>query len=118
MGKWVAAIAALCVWGSSGLIDEVAAAGPPPVVLITFDAFPTNSLRDANGRIDRARYPTFARLAADSTWYPYATTSLDETGRALRSIFTGRASWRWAKPSYAKLQELRERFHTWHGKKG
>jgi hypothetical protein len=70
--------------------------------MITFDAFPTNSLLNAHGRIDGVRYPTFARLAADSTWYPYATTSLDETGRALRSIFTGRAEWRWAKPNYAE----------------
>ena len=31
----------------------------------------------------RARYPSFARLAAGSTWYPNATTKLDETGRAL-----------------------------------
>ena len=81
---------------------EAAAAGRPPVVMIVFDAFPTVSLLNARGRIDRVRYPAFARLAADSTWFPYATTSVDETGRAFREIFTGRTSWRFAKPTYAK----------------
>jgi hypothetical protein len=69
--------------------------------MITFDAFPRNSLLDVRERIDATRYPNFARLAAGSTWYPNATTELDETGRAMRSIFTGRASWRWARPSFA-----------------
>ena len=78
-----------------------AAAGRPPVVLIVFDAFPTVSLLDARGRIDRVHYPRFAKLAGDSTWFPYATTSVDETGRAFREIFTGRTSWRFAKPTYA-----------------
>jgi hypothetical protein len=70
--------------------------------MIVYDAFPTTSLLNARGRIDRVRYPTFARLAADSTWYPNSTTSLDETGRAFRSIFTGRTAWQFAKPTYAE----------------
>ena len=78
-----------------------AAAKRPPVVLIVFDAFPTVSLLDARGRIDRVHYPRFAKLAGDSTWYPYATTSVDETGRAFREIFTSRTSWRFTKPTYA-----------------
>jgi hypothetical protein len=99
---WVAAMAALVALGGTGLVAAPAAAAPrPPVVLIVFDAFPTISLLNAKGRIDGVRYPTFARLAADSTWYPNSTTSLDETGRAFRSIFTGRQSAQWVKPSYA-----------------
>jgi hypothetical protein len=70
------------------------------VVLIVFDGFPTTSLLNARGRIDRVRYPTFARLAAGSSWFPYATTSADETGHALRALFTGRTPWRFAKPTY------------------
>ncbi len=69
--------------------------------MIVFDEFSTVSLLNARSRIDSVRFPTFARLAADSTWFPYATASLDETGRAMRSLFTGRTSWRFAKPSYA-----------------
>ena len=71
--------------------------------MIVFDAFPTISLLNARKRIDAVRYPTFARLAADAIWYPNATTSLDETGRAFRSIFTGRTSWRWVKPNYGNF---------------
>jgi len=69
--------------------------------MIVFDAFPTISLLNAHKRIDAVRYPAFGRLAADSTWFPNSTTSLDETGRAFRSIFTSRTAWRWVKPNYA-----------------
>jgi Sulfatase len=79
-----------------------AAARPrPPVVMIVFDEFSTISLLDSRGRIDAARYPSFARLARDATWYPYATASLDETGRAIRSLFTSSTPWRWLRPNYA-----------------
>jgi hypothetical protein len=47
------------------------------------------------------RYPNFARLARDGTWFPYATASLDETARAMRSLFTGRTTWRFAHPTYS-----------------
>jgi hypothetical protein len=110
---WVAVAALACaswalVLGCSSTGSAVtgpegaAAAGRPPVVLIVFDAFPTVSLLNGRERIDRTRYPNFARLAADSTWFPYATTSVDETGRAFREIFTGRTSWRFVKPTYAQ----------------
>ncbi len=102
-------VGALCVLGLVGTSTAStqpapanAAAARPPVVMIVMDAFPTVSLLNARSRIDRVRYPNFARLAADSTWFPYATTSLDETGRAFREIFTSRTSWRFAKPTYAK----------------
>ncbi len=79
-----------------------AEAGRPPVVLVVFDAFPSVSLLDAQGRIDRSRYPTFARLADGSTWFPYSTTTVDETGRAFRWLLTGQTQWRFAKPTYAE----------------
>jgi hypothetical protein len=74
----------------------------PPVVMLVFDEFSTVSLLDSHGRIDPVRYPHFAALARGSTWFPNTTASLDETGRALRSLFTGRTLWRWAKPTYAE----------------
>ena len=40
-----------------------------PVVMVVFDEFPLTSLLDRDGRIDRVRYPSFAALAARSTWY-------------------------------------------------
>ena len=61
----------------------------PPVVMIVFDEFPAISLLDRAGRIDRVRYPNFAALARASTWFPYATASVDETGRAMEALLTG-----------------------------
>ena len=87
-----------CVLGFTTPAD----ARRPPVVLVVFDAFPSVSLLDSHGRIDRSRYPTFARLADGSTWFPYSTTTVDETGRAFRSLLTGRTQWRFAKPTYAE----------------
>ena len=82
--------------------DAAAAGGRPPVVMIVFDEFSTISLLGADGRIDAVRYPAFAQLAREGTWFPYATASLDETGRAMRSLFTGKTTTRYAKPNYAQ----------------
>jgi hypothetical protein len=79
------------------------ALGRPPIVMLVFDEFSTISLLDAHGRIDPVRYPNFAALARGATWFPYATASSDDTGRALRSLFTGRTLWRFAKPTYADV---------------
>src|SRR5204863_2035958 len=50
-----------------------------PVVVIVFDEFPTTGLIGWQGRIDRVRYPNFAALAGDATWFPHATTVADAT---------------------------------------
>lgn len=68
-----------------------ASQGPkPPVVLLTFDELPVDSLLGTDGRIDAARYPNFAALAAKSTWYPNATAAHDSTNRAVPAILDGR----------------------------
>jgi hypothetical protein len=69
----------------------VRAAAPAPIVLVVFDEFPTDSLLDARGRIDRARYPSFAALAGESTWFRNATTVRNITSFAIPAIVTGRA---------------------------
>jgi hypothetical protein len=61
-----------------------------PVVLIAFDELPVNSLLDANGRIDKVRFPNFARLARGSTWFEQATTVGEGTTHAVPAILTGR----------------------------
>ena len=66
-----------------------ASAAPPPVVFIVFDEFSSTSLLDRQHRIDPVRYPAFASLAAGATWFPYATASVDETGRAMEALLTG-----------------------------
>ena len=46
-------------------------------------------LNGPDGHIDAARYPNFARLARDATWYRNATTVADYTERAVPALLTG-----------------------------
>jgi hypothetical protein len=103
LGLILIACALLAGCAESGAAERRVAAdrGRPPVVMIVFDEFSTISLLDSRGRIDAAHYPGFAALARDATWFPYATASLDETGRAMRSLFTSRTTFRWVRPNYA-----------------
>ncbi|HEX5615770.1 MAG TPA: hypothetical protein VFZ83_11520, partial [Acidimicrobiia bacterium] len=61
-----------------------------PVVFLLFDEFPVASLLDGNGQIDGMRYPGFARLARETTWYRNATTNAGVTTRAIPMLFSGR----------------------------
>jgi hypothetical protein len=66
------------------------AASDTPVVLVVFDELPTISLLNEKGEIDRTRYPAFARLADDATWFRNATTVEVWTTWAVPAILTGR----------------------------
>jgi hypothetical protein len=61
-----------------------------PIVLIVVDELPTSSIIDSSGAIDAVRFPNFARLAADSTWYRNTTAVSGYTRSAVPSIFTGK----------------------------
>ena len=84
-----ALLAAAALAAFAALPGARAAAAQPPVVMLVFDEFPTISLLDARGRIDAERYPNFAAFARTGTWFPYATASVDETGRATEALLTG-----------------------------
>jgi hypothetical protein len=74
--------------GASAARAEVA--GRVPVVEVVFDGLPTATLMNRSGtRINAKRFPGFARLAANSTWYRNNTTVADFTGRAVPAIETG-----------------------------
>jgi len=60
-----------------------------PVVLLVFDEFPVITLLDENSEIDPVRYPNFARLAADATWFRNAQTVSGETEAAVPAILSG-----------------------------
>jgi hypothetical protein len=61
-----------------------------PVVMLIFDELPTATLMDpSEKRIDAKRFPGFAKLAAQSTWYRNNTAAADFTGRAVPAIMTG-----------------------------
>jgi hypothetical protein len=103
----VAALMCLAMTGcatSHGQDARAAARQQPaahsPVVFLVFDEFSTTSLVDGQGRIDPIRYPNFAALARDGNWFPYATASSDETGRAMEGLLTGSLPKRHRPPVY------------------
>jgi hypothetical protein len=61
----------------------------PPIVFITFDAFPAQDLLGRDGRIDRERFPNLARLADKGTWFPNATSAHENTTLSVPSILDG-----------------------------
>src|SRR5215208_5064079 len=66
-----------------------AAATKPYVVLLVMDEFPGDSLLGRGGRIDSVRYPNFAALAGDSTWFRNAYSVYDSTTKAVPLILDG-----------------------------
>ena len=60
-----------------------------PIVFVLLDELPITSLLDERGRIDAARYPSFARLAGDATWFRNATTVHEHSTEAVPAILTG-----------------------------
>jgi Sulfatase len=61
-----------------------------PVVMVVLDELPATSLMDARDRIDARRFPAFASLADDATWYRMATTVAGRTTEAVPAMVTGR----------------------------
>jgi len=60
-----------------------------PVVMVVFDEVPSTSLMDARGGVDAKRYPAFARLAKDATFFKNAHSVYDSTSRAVPAIMDG-----------------------------
>ncbi len=61
----------------------------PPVFILLLDEFTRTALLDSNGKIDGSRFPNFARLARESTWFDNATANAEATTRAIPVIVTG-----------------------------
>ena len=83
--------ASLLLCGCSAGDDDAAAQKPsrPHAVLIVLDEFPGDILLGPDGRIDAGRYPNFAALAGDSTWFRNAYTAYDSTTKAVPLILDG-----------------------------
>jgi Sulfatase len=60
-----------------------------PVVMLVFDELATGSLLDERSEIDAARYPNFAALARESTWFRNAATVDAWTVNAVPALLTG-----------------------------
>ena len=71
-----------------------------PVVMISFDEFPVTSLMRPDGSIDAARYPNFARLAREATWFRNATTVADGTRWATPIVISGQLPKKDALPTF------------------
>ena len=64
-------------------------ARPRTIVMVVFDELPLSSLMGPVGRIDASRYPAFAGLAGNATWYRRATAVHDSTALAVPAILDG-----------------------------
>jgi len=60
-----------------------------PIVVVLLDELPVNTLLDEKGRLDKVRYPGFAELADNATWFENAYTVFDSTERAQPAIMDG-----------------------------
>jgi len=60
-----------------------------PVIMVVFDEFNTTSLMDEHRQVDPIRYPNFAALAREATWFRNATTLAEATEYAVPAILTG-----------------------------
>src|SRR5918996_4920887 len=71
----------------------------PNVVLLIMDELPSDSLLDRRGRVDPVRYPNFAALAGDATWFRNGYSIYDSTSKAVPLILHGK----W--PSYGSTPD-------------
>ncbi len=60
------------------------------VVFLIFDLLPVTALMDENQNLDAERYPGFARLQAQSSWFRQARTVSRATVQAVPALLTGR----------------------------
>ena len=60
-----------------------------PIVVVLLDELPSDTLVDANDELDTERYPGFAELAENATWFKNAYTIYDSTERAQPAIMDG-----------------------------
>lgn len=63
-----------------------------PVVMLVFDELPLASLLDRAGGIDSSRYPGFAELAGEATWYRHAASPAANTHLAVPAMLSGKVN--------------------------
>jgi hypothetical protein len=81
---------ALCGCSFTGGSDAAAKRPKRPhVVLLVLDEFPGDTLLGPDGRVDAGRFPNFAALAGDSTWFHNAHTAYDSTTKAVPLVLDG-----------------------------
>jgi hypothetical protein len=86
---FVSPVSKLVLPGERREAASVDVPGSPAIVMIVFDEFAGYVLQNRAGGIDAARFPNFARLGRDATWYRNASTVADFTDRAVPALLTG-----------------------------
>lgn len=89
----------------AGAVPAATVGSHPPIVMIILDELALVSLLDDDGMVDAERFPNFARLADDSTWYRNATTTSGWTPYAIPSILTGQWPAEHVAPHYAIYED-------------
>ncbi|MBL8777991.1 MAG: sulfatase-like hydrolase/transferase [Acidimicrobiales bacterium] len=74
--------------------EAVAATGvtigePAPIVILQMDELPVASLMTEDGTINAERFPNFARLADEGTWYRNATSVSPKTTDSIPAMLSG-----------------------------
>ena len=89
--RFVAAVAVVLALVGAGIAVAKLRAAPdkPPIVFVVFDALPESMLMKPGGELDAERYPGFAALASDATWYRNATTVHDSTIKSVPAMLDG-----------------------------
>ena len=72
----------------------------PPVVMLLLDEFPLADIQRPDGSIDSVRFPGFAALQRESTWFPNAASVHDATQQAVPAMLTGRLPATLSAPNY------------------
>jgi hypothetical protein len=83
------AVLVLALAGCAGSDEASSKPTRPHAVLLVLDEFPSDTLLGPGGQIDAGRYPNFAALAGDGTWFPNAYTAYDSTTKAVPLILDG-----------------------------
>ncbi len=78
------------VWHAEASTDPtVVVRSPAPVVVLVLDELPLSSLLTAEGEINAALFPSFARLAESAHWFQNAQSNSTDTAQSVPSILTG-----------------------------
>lgn len=79
------------IWDDAGtVVGATAIDDPTPVVVVQLDELPLASLLRRDLTVNRDRFPNFAALADEATWYSDATADASETSYSVPSVVTGR----------------------------
>ncbi|MBL4681614.1 MAG: sulfatase-like hydrolase/transferase [Pseudomonadales bacterium] len=87
--------------------------GTPPIVLVILDELSTQSLLNRDKGLDRSRYPNFAKLADDGTWYKNASTMGLATTQVVPSILSGLAPYQDEETRLPIVKAYPKNIFTW-----